>query len=408
MSKAALGAAVAAVMTAGAPAAQAFDASRVTARVGGIYIVPADNSKPIAALAVPKDAIDVSNEWAPDIDFEYAVTDNIGVELLLTVPRKHKVVAEQTALGPDVRLGSVTHLPPTLTAKYYFATQRIRPYLGAGVNLTWFTRDNLAVPGAKLDVDDWSVGPALQAGVDVSLNDRWSVSLDAKRAWLRTDVSIAGGAKLTTVKVDPWILGLRFGYRFGAKPAPAPAPVPAAAPPPVPPPDSDRDGVSDANDRCPGTPAGARVDAVGCEIDSDGDGVVDRLDQCPGTPAGAKVDARGCEIVITLKGVNFETDSAKLTLESVAILDEAVAVLKQRPGASVEVQGHTDAQGKDAYNLQLSDRRSRAVQDYLVGAGVNAGMLTARGYGEAAPVASNDTEDGRAQNRRVDLKFLKH
>jgi outer membrane protein len=216
LSKVVPGAAVAAAMFMAAPAAQAFDLSKLTTRIGGAYIVPADNSKPIGALAVPKDAIDVSNEWAPDLDFEYAVTPNFGVELLLTIPRKHQVVAEQTALGPNVALGSVTHLPPTLTGKYYFATDKVRPYLGAGVNLTWFLKDNLGVPGVTLDVDDWSVGPALQAGVDVSLNDQWSVSFDAKRAWIRTDVSIAGGAKLTTVKVDPWILGVRFGYRFGS------------------------------------------------------------------------------------------------------------------------------------------------------------------------------------------------
>lgn len=215
VSKAIMGAAAAAAMTMGASAAQAFEVGKVTARIGAAYIIPADNSKPIAALAVPKDAIDVSNEWAPDLDFEYGFTPNFGVELLLTIPTKHTVVAEQTALGPNVKLGSVTHLPPTLTGKYYFMTDKVRPYLGAGVNLTWFTKDNLAVPGATLDVDDWSVGPALQAGVDISITDNWSVSLDAKKIWIRTDVSIAGGAKLTTVKVDPWVLGLRFGYRFG-------------------------------------------------------------------------------------------------------------------------------------------------------------------------------------------------
>jgi len=130
------------------------------------------------------------------------------------------------------------------------------------------------------------------------------------------------------------------------------------------------------------------------------------LDACPGTPAGAKVDARGCEIVLTLKGVNFETNSATLTPGSSSILDQAAAVLKQRPNAKVEVQGHTDARGKDAYNLKLSDRRAAAVLKYLVGAGVNAGMLSSKGYGESSPVASNDTEEGRAQNRRVDLKFV--
>lgn len=224
MSRVITGAAVAAVMAAAAPSAQAFDVSKLTTRIGGAYIVPSDESKPIGLLGVPKNSLDVSNEWAPDIDFEYALTERIGLELLLTVPTKHAVVAERSALGPGVRLGSVTHLPPTLTAKYYLATDRVRPYIGAGVNVTRFTKDNLAAPGTPLEVENWSVGPALQAGVDVSLTDQWSLSLDAKRAWLRTDVSVAGGAKLTTVKIDPWILGLRVGYRFGGKPAEAPAP----------------------------------------------------------------------------------------------------------------------------------------------------------------------------------------
>lgn len=402
------GAAVATVIAVAAPAAQAFDVSKLTTRVGGIYIVPSDESKPIGLLSAPKDSVDLSNEWAPDVDFEYALTERIGIELLLTVPTKYKVTAERSTLGPGARLGSLTHLPPTLTAKYYLATQRVRPYVGAGVNITRFTKDHLAVPGAQLEVENWSVGPTLQAGVDVSLTDQWSLSLDAKRAWMRTDLSVAGGAKLTTLKIDPWMLGLRVGYRFGGKPAEPVAPAAAPPPPPPPPSDTDGDGVIDPNDRCPGTPAGAKVDAVGCELDSDGDGVVDRLDQCPGTPAGAKVDARGCEIVITLKGVNFEFDSDRLTPESTAILDQAVSVLKQRPNAAVEVQGHTDARGTDAYNLKLSERRARAVQDYLVRGGVQAGVLSARGYGEAEPVASNDTEEGRAQNRRVDLKFVKN
>lgn len=106
--------------------------------------------------------------------------------------------------------------------------------------------------------------------------------------------------------------------------------------------------------------------------------------------------------------MNFEFDSDRLTADSTVILDQAVAVLKQRPNAAVEVQGHTDARGKDAYNLKLSERRARAVQDYLVKAGIPAGQLTATGYGEANPVASNDTDEGRAENRRVDLKFIKN
>lgn len=207
-----LAAALAAVATL---PAQAFDASRVTARVRAIQIDPADKSDPIGALAVPADKIDVASKWAPDIDFEYAVSERVGIELLLTVPQKHSVIARETALGNNVKLGTVTHLPPTLTAKYYFGTDKLRPYVGAGLNFTWFTHDNLAVAGVgTLDIDKTSFGPALQAGIDMSLDDRWSLSLDAKKAWISTDVSL-GGTQLTTVDVDPWIVGFGVGYRFG-------------------------------------------------------------------------------------------------------------------------------------------------------------------------------------------------
>ncbi|MEY4761143.1 MAG: hypothetical protein RLZZ200_999 [Pseudomonadota bacterium] len=196
---------------AAATPAMAFDPSAVTARVRAVHLNPADKSDAIGALNAPKDTLDVQSKWIPDIDFEYAVTQNWAFELLLTIPQKHNVVARQTALGNNVALGSVTHLPPTLTAKYYLLTDSVRPYVGGGLNLTWFTKNDL---GLNLDIDRWSVGPAFQAGVDVSLNDKWSLSLDAKRAWISTDVSL-GGTKLTTVKVDPWIIGVGVGYRFG-------------------------------------------------------------------------------------------------------------------------------------------------------------------------------------------------
>ena len=202
--------------------------------------------------------------------------------------------------------------------------------------------------------------------------------------------------------------------------------------------DSDGDGVVDALDKCPGTPAGAKVDANGCELDSDGDGVVDRLDQCPGTPAGRKVNAKGCDLdsdgdgvidamdqcpntpagdrvdgkgcslpkVINLKGVNFDNDKDTLRPDALAILDEAAATLKRYPGMKVEVAGHTDNRSSDAHNLDLSQRRAKAVMDYFVGKGVEAGRLSAKGYGEAEPIADNGKADGRAQNRRVELRIL--
>jgi OOP family OmpA-OmpF porin len=172
--------------------------------------------------------------------------------------------------------------------------------------------------------------------------------------------------------------------------------------------DSDGDGVVDSADRCPGTPAGVPVDAFGCTKDSDGDGVHDGIDQCPGTPAGVLVDVRGCEIKeeINLRGVNFEYNSADLTGESRPRLNQAAATLEKNPSIVVEVAGHTDSAGSENYNQSLSERRAASVKDYLVAAGIDAGRLTARGYGESRPVADNDTDAGRAENRRVVLRIL--
>ena len=201
------------------------------------------------------------------------------------------------------------------------------------------------------------------------------------------------------------------------KPAPRAAPpapvIPDARAPVAPPPapiarvvDSDGDGVPDGQDQCPNTPRGAPVNAQGCELDSDGDGVLDRLDRCPGTRTGARIDANGCEVaeVIVLKGVNFATNSARLTPGSTAILDEAAATLLKRGDARTEVAGYTDDRGSAARNVELSQQRAEAVRRYLVSKGVNASNLTARGYGQENPIADNRTESGRSANRRVELR----
>ena len=170
--------------------------------------------------------------------------------------------------------------------------------------------------------------------------------------------------------------------------------------------DSDGDGVANSSDRCPGTPAGAKVDRYGCELDGDSDGVVDSKDMCPNTPAGTPVDARGCELEhdMKLEGVNFEFDSAKLTADSIAKLEHAVATLKRNADDKIEIAGHTDSQGNDEYNMGLSERRAQAVADYLISHGANASNLTVKGYGETQPVADNGSEAGRAANRRVELR----
>ncbi len=171
--------------------------------------------------------------------------------------------------------------------------------------------------------------------------------------------------------------------------------------------DSDGDGVVDRVDRCPGTPAGRKVDASGCELDGDGDGVVDALDKCPDTPKGDKVDAKGCTLLSTiqLKGVNFDNDSAAIREDAKSILDEMVAILKRYPDMKVEVAGHTDSRSTDAYNEGLSQRRAQSVCDYFIQMGIDAARLMPKGYGESQPIADNATDEGRAANRRVELRI---
>ena len=184
-------------------------------------------------------------------------------------------------------------------------------------------------------------------------------------------------------------------------------PSSAEEPEPEAPGDADGDGVTDDKDRCPDTPAGAKVDANGCELDSDGDGVVDSKDACPGTPAGVKVDANGCEIkakAISLTGILFHTDSAELRSESVAVLNATAETLIANPGVAVEIAGHTDSRGEAAYNQGLSERRAKSVRDYLISKGVKGSRLSSAGYGESQPVADNATSEGRAKNRRVELR----
>jgi outer membrane protein OmpA-like peptidoglycan-associated protein len=177
--------------------------------------------------------------------------------------------------------------------------------------------------------------------------------------------------------------------------------------------DNDKDGVPNAADQCPDTPAGEPVDSRGCSRDSDADGVPDGKDECPNTPNGAAVDERGCRILfqggekrVVLQGVNFDFDKATLTEDSKAILLEVAKSLAANPGVRVEVGGHTDSKGTNAYNLALSRERAKAVEDFLEANAVSPAQISSRGYGEVRPVASNKTEEGRAQNRRVELNRL--
>jgi outer membrane protein len=151
--------------------------------------------------------LDVNSKVAPELDFSYFVTHNIALELILAT-RKHDVSSA------GVNIGSVKHLPPTLTVQYHFLPdQKFRPYVGAGLNYTRFYDINLLNGAATVDKSSW--GPALQVGADIEINKRFFFNVDIKRIWMDTDVKLtATGATVTNLKIDPWIFGIGVGMKF--------------------------------------------------------------------------------------------------------------------------------------------------------------------------------------------------
>ncbi len=171
--------------------------------------------------------------------------------------------------------------------------------------------------------------------------------------------------------------------------------------------DSDGDGVSDADDRCADTPAGHPVDSSGCEPDSDQDGTPDIADLCP-DDAASDTRIPGCPdgAPIRLTGVRFHFNSDRMKAESEARLQQVIDTLNAHPDVAMEIAGHTDSIGKAAYNRRLSLKRAEKVRDYLVEHGIAAERLRAKGYGESQPASDNNSDTGRAENRRVELRVL--
>jgi OOP family OmpA-OmpF porin len=174
--------------------------------------------------------------------------------------------------------------------------------------------------------------------------------------------------------------------------------------------DDDHDGVPNAIDKCPNTPEGRKVDADGCEsdkicvYDSDEDGVIDPKDECPNTPKLFKVNGVGCPLTAILK-VNFDTDKYNIKDRYTEDITKFAQFLKDNEGYNAIISGHTDAIASDAYNLVLSQNRANTVMKALINDGVAAGRLTAIGEGESRPIADNLYKDGRAENRRIEVEL---
>lgn len=140
------------------------------------------------------------------------------------------------------------------------------------------------------------------------------------------------------------------------------------------------------------------------DTDSDGDGVYDKYDECPDTPKGAIVDSRGCWVV---KGITFDYKKWDIKEEFNSNISNVVDILQKNPDMKIRIEGHTDNIGSMEYNIDLSQKRAQAVKDYLVGKGIDESRIFIMGFGYKMPIASNDTEEGRAMNRRAEIVPIK-
>lgn len=370
----------------------------------------------------------LKNDAQPQIALGYRFANQFGVELVYNqgtsglVDSRGNRFTNQNGTKDD---GTLDYSQVRLDGQYFIPmveATRWSPYVAAGIGQISLEGNNLSAGSwegsgsrdGEAEYIQYNVGGGLQYAVTPSLNIRgdarylsWSMGSGLTPANTGGDNSI-----------DDYQIAAGLNWLLGVNEV-APAPVPVPVVPPVVEPkivDTDNDGVIDELDKCPGTAAGVRVGTRGCALDTDLDGVADGLDQCPTTPAGDKVDPSGCTIVVTpppappvcsyvssiLDGVEFQSGSDRLTSSAEAILIGDAAKLVGTTG-TIEVQGHTDSQGAEAFNQQLSERRAQSVAAFLAANGVDASRISSVGYGESSPIDTNATAAGRTNNRRVEL-----
>lgn len=173
-----------------------------------------------AVTPLTNPSVSINDKWIPEVDISYFFTPNLAAELILTVPQTQTLYANHG--GGQAEIGTFKHLPPTLLAQYHFTgLPMARPYVGAGLNYTRISDVNITIPAAAtksgsaipLDLSRNSFGLAAQVGADFPVGGGWLLNVDAKYVKIAADVK-AGGAKVGTFSVDPWLISLGFGKRF--------------------------------------------------------------------------------------------------------------------------------------------------------------------------------------------------
>ncbi|HHO76498.1 MAG TPA: OmpA family protein, partial [Deltaproteobacteria bacterium] len=297
---------------------------------------------------------DLDSELTVGLGLGYNITSNLGIEAMVnTVDTKGDFGFDASAL--------VSHVD----GLYHFNPEKkLVLYLAAGVGLI------------RIDYDSFLHSNDTDMLVNYGAGLKYFVD---KSVALRADVRhiISFGPTNNNLR---YTLGLLFP--FGGKSQLSQKSGQTAV---LPESDSDGDGVPDHLDKCPDTHKGVAVDRYGC----------------PRTqPTGAEVTERGTYV---FRNIQFDTGKATIKQGSYAVLDNVVMFLRDNPDMNMEIQGHTDNIGSEAFNVTLSESRAGAVLEYLQSKGVESGRLTSKGYGSSMPVADNDTGQGRALNRRVEF-----
>jgi outer membrane protein len=186
------------------------EAGSLMIRLRAIGVIPLNSSSSISVIG---GQVNTTAQAAPELDFSYFITDNIALELIAATTR-HSVSASDTTLG-HVDVGTVWALPPTLTLQYhFFPHERLSPYVGAGLNATFFYGAHAAgFPVTSVSFSN-NVGAAIQAGVDYNIGGHWFANLDVKQIFLNTTANIDHGAIKAHTALNPLVVGAGVGYRF--------------------------------------------------------------------------------------------------------------------------------------------------------------------------------------------------
>lgn len=389
---------------------------------GGITAIPqlpVVVELPILDFSGPSSNYEYDSELAYALTVGYMFSNGLRPEFELSYRQDQPDSITNSSGGSELTDASKVSVSTAFGNLWYdlFPSWSIRPYIGGGVGfarakLDNFQQDNIG-PLQRQDPLGGGAEPprqgedsvfSYQLGVGVNWDVWGNYTLGLDYRYLKTedfDFFVFQRQQfskfVSDYEANTLFLSLNYYFRQQQPAPPPPPPAPAEV---VEPTDSDNDGVPDDIDQCPNTPSGEAVDSVGCPLPPP-------APLCGEAMSGSVASVEGCDVgeSIVLRGVNFATDKSNLDANARTLLDDVVADLKNFSDVEVEISGHTDSRGDASYNQKLSERRANSVRDYLVDNGIADNRLSTVGYGLTRPIGDNETTEGQAENRRVELRI---